>query len=327
MIKSQLTAEMISVVKCPLCNSSAYSKMFDTFDHEYETTDIRFPLVECIDCGAKYLSPRPNLKSLDIIYPATYSNFSTSESTDQSYVRKISNFIQSTRIKSLLKKYHPDAGLRPLNILDVGCGDGNILDRIKSVFPETNTFGIEPNAKASALASKRHVIFEGVFEDYKSDVAFDLIFSSHVIEHVESPIVFLEKIYHALKDGGIAVIDTPNIDCMQYRIFSKNWGGLHSPRHWTLFDRKTLAASARKAGFKVLTIIEMPINTFWIWSFHSYLYSKGKRTFADNFFGVKDCVSKKSLYYLFVMVLAEFLDRVTGLFGLGLGQQRAVLKK
>jgi hypothetical protein len=63
--------------------------------------------MHCEDCGAKYLSPRPNLKSLDIIYPDTYNNFSTSESTEQSYVRKISNAIQASRIKSLVKKYHP----------------------------------------------------------------------------------------------------------------------------------------------------------------------------------------------------------------------------
>ncbi len=327
MHKHQLTAEMISVVPCPLCGSPACVKMFDTFDHEYNTTDISFPLVECTDCGAKYLSPRPNLKSLDIIYPDTYNNFSTSDSADQSYVRKISNSIQTSRIKSLLKKYHPEAGTRPLNILDVGCGDGNILDRVKEAFPDANTFGIEPNSKAAALAAKRHEIFEGVFEDYRTDLNFDLIFSSHVVEHVELPINFLKNIRLALKDDGVAIIDTPNIDCLQFEIFSKHWGGLHSPRHWTLFDKKTLGDSAKKAGFNIMEIIEMPINTFWVWSLHAYLYSKNKKKFADKYFSVTDCVSKKSIYYLFVMIGAEFLERITGLFGLGLGQQRMVLKK
>ena len=327
MHKPQLTTEMISTVQCPLCGSGTCRKMFDTFDHEYETTEISFPLVECIDCGAKYLSPRPNLKSLDIIYPDTYNNFSISESADQSYVRRISNAIQSSRIKSLVKKYHPGAGVRPLNILDVGCGDGYILDRVKEAFPDSNTVGVEPNSKAAALASKRHVIFEGVFEDYQSDISFDLIFSSHVIEHVELPIYFLKHIRLALKDDGVAMIDTPNIDCLQFKIFSKNWGGIHAPRHWTLFDKKTLKDSARKAGFNVMAIIEMPINIYWVWSTHSLLYSRDRKTLADKYFGVTDCVSKKSFYYLFVMICAEFLERMTGLFGLGLGQQRMVLKK
>ena len=242
-------------------------------------------------------------------------------------MRRISNSIQTSRIKSLVKKYNPDADSRPLNILDVGCGDGYILDRVKEAFPDANTFGVEPNNKAADLASKRHVIFEGVFEDYRTDITFDLIFSSHVVEHVELPIDFLKNIRLALNDNGVAIIDTPNIDCLQSKVFAKYWGGIHAPRHWTLFDKKTLANAARKAGFNVLAVIEMPINIYWVWSTHAYLYSIEKKKFADKYFGVTDCVSKKSIYYLFLMICAEFLERITGLLGLGLGQQRMVLKK
>lgn len=327
MDKNTLTDEMISNVACPLCGSEDRIYLFETFDHEYKTTEIRFPLNECTKCGTKYLSPRPNLNSLDIIYPDSYNNFSISEAHDQSYVRRISNRIQAARIKNLISNYYSKKSVESLNILDVGCGDGYILDRVKEAFPGSNTYGVEPNHKAANIASKRHHVFEGVFESYKADIPFDIIFSSHVIEHVEQPIDFLGRIKQSLKEDGIVVIDTPNIDCMQYQIFKNNWGGIHAPRHWTLFDKKTLRLACEKVGFKVITVIEMPINIYWVWSLHSLLCAKGKNQIANKYFGVTDCVSKKSFYYLALMIFAELIERVTGFFGQGLGQQRMVLRK
>lgn len=326
MAKKELTTEMISSVPCPLCGSQAHIKLFETFDHEYKTTDLEFPLNACANCDVKFLSPRPNLRSLEIIYPDSYNNFSISESADQSYVRKISNSIQTSRIKSLIEKYYPHSQDQELNVLDVGCGDGYILDRVKEAFPNFRTYGVEPNRKAAQIASRRHQIFEGVFEDYKSAAKFDLIFSSHVVEHVESPIKFLKEIGESLRSDGVAIIDTPNIDCLQYRIFKRNWGGIHSPRHWTLFDQSTIAAAAKSAGLNVVATIQMPINIYWVWSIHAFLYSKGYQKIADQFFNTTDCVSKKSLYYFFVMCIGEFLERLTGLFKLGLGQQRVIIK-
>jgi SAM-dependent methyltransferase len=320
----KLSSTQITATNCPVCGSSDKKKLYKAFDHEYKTTDDKFPLNKCGVCDLVYLSPRPNLKALDIIYPVTYSNFHTGDQAE-SYVRKISNKLQSRSLKKFIDRYF---GKNKFSVLDVGCGDGFILDRIKDVFPDSRTFGVEPNSGAAKYASRRHNIFEGLIEEYQSSKKFDLIVSSHVVEHVEDPVGFLKKLNTFLKDDGVMIIDTPNIDCFQSKLFGRNWGGIHAPRHWTLFSIKTMTKLANKSGLKVVANHQLPINIYWIWSVHSWLYEKPKlRDFADKYMNTIDCVSSKSFYYLVLMIAAEVLERITGLLKLGLGTQRAILRK
>jgi 2-polyprenyl-3-methyl-5-hydroxy-6-metoxy-1,4-benzoquinol methylase len=48
--------------------------------------------------------------------------------------------------------------------------------------------------------------------------SFDLITAIEVIEHVESPIGFLRNIGRLLAPGGVAVLTTPNVDCLPARL-------------------------------------------------------------------------------------------------------------
>jgi len=47
---------------------------------------------------------------------------------------------------------------------------------------------------------------------------FDLVISSEVIEHLESPTGFLRNVAHLLSSDGVAVITTPNVDNAAARI-------------------------------------------------------------------------------------------------------------
>ena len=321
-----LTANQIDTPLCSCCKSTSKTFLHHVYDHEYHTTEQQFPLNKCNECGLIYLSPRPNQNALDIIYPISYNNFHTRVDDEISYVQKVTNFLQSLRLKKLIHKYFPKR--HAIKVLDVGCGDGFILDRIKSTFSDFKTYGVEPNKYAAEWAGKNHDVYCGLIEDYHTQTKFDLITSSHVIEHVSDPLGFLIKLKSMLNENGILIIDTPNIDCLQYKIFGKYWGGIHAPRHWTLFSVKTLQETARRAGLETLDIRQMPINVFWIWSIHSMLYQFPKlRVFADKFFDPVKCSSKKSYYYFFLIVISELLDRIVKFFGLGVGQQRAIFIK
>lgn len=146
---------------------------------------------KCRCCGAEYLSPRPGLNALDVIYPQNYGNYHTGEDEGKSYVRMISNKLQGWRLRRVITE---NIEMRPaLKVLDAGCGDGFSLDRIKEQFSNVETFGVEPNAIAAQQAGKRHKVLQGVFEEYVTDERIDVIVSSCVIEHVEDPLGFLIK--------------------------------------------------------------------------------------------------------------------------------------
>ena len=322
---NKLNKKLITSVDCPLCNSKNKKKLYQVFDHEYQTSSDFFWQNKCLNCGFVYLSPRPNNRSLSIIYPNSYSNFDIT--VQDSYTRKVSNFFQSKSIKkSLLKLGFYEK--QQFKVIDVGCGDGSFLNRIKESFPNALTYGVEPNSKAVNLARKNgHKVFDGYIEDYKDNHnCFDIVFSSHVIEHVHDPKIFLLTLKKLAKKNTYVIVETPNIDCFAHKIFKSDWGGHHAPRHWTIFDKKTLVKMAKETNLGIVSIKDVPINIFIIWSIHSYLYRRNHKLIADKFFHTSDCLKKKSLYYFALLCFCELLERVTKLLGGQLGQLRAVFR-
>jgi SAM-dependent methyltransferase len=82
-----------------------------------------------------------------------------------------------------------------------------------------------------------------------ADGSFDLIRMGHVIEHVLDPMATLHRAYRLLKPGGIFMGETPNTDCLDWRIFKKYWGPLHIPRHIFIFDDRNLRMALDRANF------------------------------------------------------------------------------
>ena len=72
--------------------------------------------------------------------------------------------------------------------------------------------------------------------------AFDMVYASHVIEHLENPELFLYNMYRICRPGCSAVVRTPNF-------LSRNARG--DPDHRHVFTVFKLWRAARLAGFKV----------------------------------------------------------------------------
>jgi hypothetical protein len=70
------------------------------------------------------------------------------------------------------------------------------------------------------------------------------------------------------------VVATPNWDSADARRLREHWGGNHFPRHWTLYDERTLRALAAVVGLEVDRVEYQPNPIFWIWSCHSWLRSR-----------------------------------------------------
>jgi SAM-dependent methyltransferase len=324
-------------VPCPLCGSIRRDRSLTTRDHEYESTPrMSFTLQRCADCQLYYLSPRPALRELSKIYPPEYLNFHTDEEAASSSplrrllrkasVREISNWLQTARYRKLLQRYTAFTASDAPRVLDVGCGDGYVLNLLKQVVPAAETFGVEVDPAAAGKAARRHRVVVGDFLAVQIDGLFDLIVSSHVIEHVADPLAFLRRIEKLLAPGGVAIIDTPNIETPLFRLFGRHWGGIHAPRHWALFSAPTITALAKHAGLAISDIVYMPIQCFWVWSIHSALYDRARRL-ADRFFHPQACVNKPSLYYTGLMTFLQALERATQVFDRRLGQMRVIMKR
>ncbi len=107
-------------------------------------------------------------------------------------------------------------GLKEKTVVDIGCGDGGFLKLLFDLEPNARYIGFEPGIEAD------NAVFEGVeiIKDFflanrdMKEYSPDVIVCRHVIEHLESPREFVERIaYFALSVGisPIFVAEVPNI--------------------------------------------------------------------------------------------------------------------
>jgi SAM-dependent methyltransferase len=134
-------------------------------------------------------------------------------------------------------------------ILDVGCGWGQCLWWLRSK-GYTNLTGIDVGSEQEAQGRSLGLEVTKVedtaayLDAYRE--RFDLIVMNHVIEHMPAAvgIVLLRKIRDALRPGGRAIIQTPNMNCI----------GAHTGRyievsHVTGYTESSLSQIMGIAGF------------------------------------------------------------------------------
>ena len=115
----------------------------------------------------------------------------------------------------------------------------------------TRLAGLEINPAAAQRAKELgfDVRCAELLDSDFSDASFDLIRMGHVIEHVLDPVATLRRAYRLLKPGGILMGETPNADCLDFRIFKKYWGALHIPRHIFIFNDRNLRQALESCSF------------------------------------------------------------------------------
>lgn len=270
------------VDRCPACGSDRRHWLTQVAEHEYTTTTTdEFPLVECDGCGAWYLDPRPDASTLGIIYPPNYYAY-VQDAMVQGAGRPLTDGSAAGlfgRLQSWLfkQRIRPIARFMDLvpgkSWLDIGCGNGAALQSMKEAYGVTGA-GLDLSHDAVVFCRTRGFrAHAGRFEDYQPEPGeqYDLVHSSHLIEHVESPYAYLRKTFELLKPGGLSVFITPNTATWEARRFGRHWGGLHVPRHWTMLTPGSARTLAERAGFEHLETSFSTNGTFWTWTFHSLL--------------------------------------------------------
>ena len=146
-------------------------------------------------------------------------------------------------------------------LLDVGCGSGEFLQRMRTNGWQVT--GVEPDPVAAARARGSGLeVHDGLLEDAAFPAeAFDAIVLSHVVEHVHDPTRLLHECQRVLRPGGVLVVMTPNLESVGHRRFGADWRGLEPPRHLHLFSSRSLRTCVQRAG---LTVTEVRTSARWV---------------------------------------------------------------
>ncbi|OGH68564.1 MAG: hypothetical protein A3J66_03145 [Candidatus Magasanikbacteria bacterium RIFCSPHIGHO2_02_FULL_47_14] len=148
-------------------------------------------------------------------------------------------------------------------IVDAGCGMGDFLFFLQRE-GYTNFLGVDISTEVVSFCQKQGFATEqhdlhSFFHDRRNE--FDAIVFNDIIEHLTKDVIveLLEKMFVALRPGGVLCIKTPNMS---------NWmtaaGGRYIDfTHEIGFTQESLSQVARLAGFSDVTVYGLAIYVFY----------------------------------------------------------------
>lgn len=278
---------------CCVCGRDAAEPVAVGADFEYRVSEDSFLAVRCGDCGVVYLDPRPADAEFDRLYPASYHAYAFS-AEQYGFVYRVRRWLEGRRVAGWCDGIPDDA-----RVLDVGCGDGFHLRILRDVGrPGWRLEGVDASERAVAAAAAagltvHHGRLEALVEaGALPRAAYDLVLLVATVEHVAEPLAVLEAARAVLRPGGRVVVITDNTATPSFRLFGRrHWGGYHWPRHWYLFDPKSLARLAERAGLEVASVTTTLTPVNWVYSVHNLLADLGAPGWLTARFGLRSTAS------------------------------------
>jgi 2-polyprenyl-3-methyl-5-hydroxy-6-metoxy-1,4-benzoquinol methylase len=244
-------------VGCALCERD---------DAQHLVTKNALRVVRCRQCGLIYVNPRPSFDALTDIYAKDdYCQAQVHAADDAKRLQ------QSAQRLQLIERHYfharrktQDARRERGYLLDVGCSTGVFLRVARDA--GWNVSGIDVSVGAIEHARRAHQLDAHVatIEQWAASATqqFDLVTMFDSLEHMPQPVAALRAAHQLLKDDGLLVITTPNVDGLfprfTYRLFAKTIGAWEHPTppgHIYQFSRQTLRVALEKSGFSVVYCI------------------------------------------------------------------------
>ena len=181
---------------------------------------------------------------------------------DEPFFRK--NFRK--RVQDLFRRC-PGGG----RLLEIGAAYGFFLDLVKDRFAvrgyEVNPEAVRHAREVLKLDIRSDDFLAVPVEDLGGP--FDVAVMWDVIEHLERPDTFLQKIAAASRPGALLYVTTGDIGSRLARWRGRKWRMIHPPSHLHYFDRRTLPRLLARYGFRTLDIRSVGVAR----GFRQVLYS------------------------------------------------------
>ena len=148
---------------------------------------------------------------------------------------------------------------RGLRVLDLGCGSGYISHLAKTQGAAISV-GIDIEKPKDGVFTPHGWQFVQSnldAEDWFLSLPikdFDVILAFDIIEHLRSPVAFLEQCRQILSPRGSLYLTTPNVQSLERRLKPDTWSGAFDPQHRILFSSYSLNFLLKKTGLKAVQL-------------------------------------------------------------------------
>lgn len=144
---------------------------------------------------------------------------------------------------------------RRVSVLDIGCGTGTFLKYLRSRNPEYKLCGMDlaENQLDGIKFIKGDILKDNI------DMKFDIVCGLLMLEHLDLPYLFAERIKDILQPGGYLFLTTVNEDDLIYKIIrllkkaglSSGYRRIYSTHHLQLFTKKSLKTLMEMNDYEV----------------------------------------------------------------------------
>jgi len=285
---------------CPICKSTGTIKHENLADRLFGS-EGNWNIKQCDNkkCRQLWLDPMPNSDEIWKAYQEYYTHDDSKTNIlpflrplEEAYISSKYGYKNKSGILKLLLSYliylfpteRAEIDIRVFylkagygkHLLDIGCGNGSLLQRLSDIGWEVQGIDFDQGAVAYCNSKGLNVkLGDLLIQKFKAE-SFDVITLNHVIEHIFNPEEILKECCRIIKPGGMLVIATPNNKSWGYKLFFKHhWYYLDPPRHVMIFNRKNLSTILKDAGFEILSDKTTIRNEFYIYAASIIIKQKG----------------------------------------------------
>ena len=248
-------------VRCALCGENNAKVKFtvstqDTTLSSVWIDGVRYQpkemgtIVVCRTCGLVYVNPRLASKPNVVTY---------SMEQEQVYFER-SRETRLLAYRDLIRQLPIWLGQPPRTLLDIGCGDGALVEAACQA-------GIE-SAGTEISDTLIHLVRERLGKDaiVSCDLDelpathYDIITLINVLEHLRTPSEILSASSRLLKPDGILLVHAPNLGGLPARLQGARWHQIEPLEHFYYFTTKTLKALLRRTGFEPVARFNLVVS-------------------------------------------------------------------
>ena len=239
---------------CPACGRKESR-------HVYEKLRELGALLECAGCGLCFIWPDPGGGSLEQIYDKNYYD---RWSLDDLGPKGLSRMKQATfdYLFDIVAKY----GKRG-KLLDIGCAFGDLLNA--AARRGWMCHGIEISSYAAGEAGKKlgpENIREGDFlKSAYPPETFNAVTMVDMAEHIYETRALFQKCHDILKENGLLIIVTPDINSLSRKAMGQSWPHFNR-EHIVYFSGNSIARILSANGFELLEAasFKKALNLYYI---------------------------------------------------------------
>ncbi len=206
----------------------------------------KYHIAECRSCGLKSSNPIPSDEELR----AWYANQPHTVRASESFIRGRWRISRNKQFIRAIQRFKPMGTL-----VDVGAGNGIFLrmarefgnwDLIGTDYSEVNVEHLREQDFDARVGSLDDIGIEGQ--------SIDVLWASHLVEHLAQPQAFFRQVQRYLRPGGIFVSLVPSETSLRARLGKSHWHYVNPPGHLWGYQPETYSKVLTNAGFDVVSI-------------------------------------------------------------------------